>query len=553
MKKRIVSIFVLALVSLALYGGGRRDAGSDTAAPVAPAGRIDPLGKYDPPISITTVRTLNSTIRFDQNDPDARSLEQNRWTRVYREDMGINLGYTWIAPDAESTTTKWNASIAAYDVPDFASVGDAIYKQLYDADLIEDMGSIFPAYATAELKSTLTQTDYQMMTMDGKLLGFPAGSKALHGTTVLFIRKDWLDKLGLKEPTSIAEVVAIGKAFKEANLGGPDTLALMFSNDVSGGWSMNFGDGKWDGFMNGYGAYFNYWLKKNGRLEYSDIQPEMRTALLALQDLNNQGLINKDIAVTTPIVAQEYVASERVGIFYATAWQPTQGMQSVVAKNPSARYINVFPPSNVPGQVRPMQTNSPRAMRTYVKRGLRNPEAPVKMANLAYAYKFKDWKYYMTAGGDIVYFKYLPWGDCFAPAEDDLKKAVAIREAELTGRTTPLDDASYQGQYDSYLLAKEGKSAWQHLALWGPGGSFSTLYDQFLKGNLLINGYYGLPTETQSLKEQVIRAALTTAMFDVVMGADISVWDRAVARWKADGGDQITKEVNDWYQSVGGN
>jgi putative aldouronate transport system substrate-binding protein len=42
-------------------------------------------------------------------------------------------------------------------------------------------------------------------------------------------------------------------------------------------------------------------------------------------------------------------------------------------------------------------------------------------------------------------------------------------------------------------------------------------------------------------------------MFDVVMGADISVWDRAVARWKADGGDQITKEVNDWYQSVGGN
>jgi hypothetical protein len=33
----------------------------------------------------------------------------------------------------------------------------------------------------------------------------------------------------------------------------------------------------------------------------------------------------------------------------------------------------------------------------------------------------------------------------------------------------------------------------------------------------------------------------------VIAGEDISVYDAAVDAWKAGGGDDITKEVNDWY------
>jgi hypothetical protein len=39
-------------------------------------------------------------------------------------------------------------------------------------------------------------------------------------------------------------------------------------------------------------------------------------------------------------------------------------------------------------------------------------------------------------------------------------------------------------------------------------------------------------------------------MYDVIRGADISVYDQAVERWLADGGRQITDEVNRWYAGI---
>jgi putative aldouronate transport system substrate-binding protein len=86
----------------------------------------------------------------------------------------------------------------------------------------------------------------------------------------------------------------------------------------------------------------------------------------------------------------------------------------------------------------------------------------------------------------------------------------------------------------------------------GPGGSFSTLYDAYLENKILVDAYNGLPTETQSLKGDLINDELNTAMFEVIMGADISVFERAAERWFSNGGAQITKEVNDWYRSIQG-
>jgi putative aldouronate transport system substrate-binding protein len=105
--------------------------------------------------------------------------------------------------------------------------------------------------------------------------------------------------------------------------------------------------------------------------------------------------------------------------------------------------------------------------------------------------------------------------------------------------------------YENWKVARDGKSdAWFLIKIWGPGGSITTLYDGYLKNLILADAYNGLPTDTMSLKGDLINTALEAVMFDVVMGADISVWDRAVEKWYTDGGTQITEEVNQWYQSV---
>lgn len=68
-------------------------------------------------------------------------------------------------------------------------------------------------------------------------------------------------------------------------------------------------------------------------------------------------------------------------------------------------------------------------------------------------------------------------------------------------------------------------------------------------GGYLCGSYNGPLTENMTLYESSINEALTAAMVKVVMGEDISVYEDAVAAWYANGGEAITEEVNDYYQS----
>jgi putative aldouronate transport system substrate-binding protein len=65
---------------------------------------------------------------------------------------------------------------------------------------------------------------------------------------------------------------------------------------------------------------------------------------------------------------------------------------------------------------------------------------------------------------------------------------------------------------------------------------------------LLYDGFVGLPTDTMALRGSALYDEIRSAMSEVVMGADISVYDRAVDRWKTNGGNQVTTEVNNWYR-----
>ena len=62
MVKRVVVILVISFAVVAAYAGGSREAG-----PATPAGPVsmDPLGKYDPPITMTSVAAVDAMIKFN--------------------------------------------------------------------------------------------------------------------------------------------------------------------------------------------------------------------------------------------------------------------------------------------------------------------------------------------------------------------------------------------------------------------------------------------------------------------------------------------------------
>ncbi|MBB3067796.1 hypothetical protein FHS14_000766 [Paenibacillus baekrokdamisoli] len=62
------------------------------------------------------------------------------------------------------------------------------------------------------------------------------------------------------------------------------------------------------------------------------------------------------------------------------------------------------------------------------------------------------------------------------------------------------------------------------------------------------NEYFGSATETQVEKGAQLDKLLNETFVKIIMGsASIDEFDKYVKSWKALGGDDITNEVNDWY------
>lgn len=103
--------------------GGSQDAGGQASQTSSEA---DPLGKYEEEITLTTVRTLDHTVKFDETNPNHASLEENIW-HTYQEELGINLEYLW-TPDSGQYEQKWNAALATGDIP-----GNSLYRNHSEA------------------------------------------------------------------------------------------------------------------------------------------------------------------------------------------------------------------------------------------------------------------------------------------------------------------------------------------------------------------------------------------------------------------------------------
>lgn len=498
------------------------------------------------PIVLTTSRAMDSTLNFDESDPEKRSFTENRWINKLLEELNVKLEYKWIATDSDSSSTKWSAAMASGDLPDFASVSDSVYKLLVEMDAVMDCTDIWNNCVSEEYKALLGQNAVSQMTYDGELLGMPWPSKGYNGANLLYVRQDWLDKLNLEYPKSWQDIVNVARAFKEAKMGGEDTIGLMV------GYT---GQGDISGVMNVFNAQRGYWVERDGELVWSNIQPEMRTALLELQKLYAEGLINSDVCVVTEDVAREYVSTGKTGMFFGVAWTPTQVLSTLYNNDPEANIV-ISTIKDVNGDPIAFQTNTPVAGKIFVNKNCKHPEKIAEMLNLVnsllnssdsdvvHAYSWSE--------DGFPFVKFNPFADTPTTVLGDLAVANEIRLALEAGAETsadyPFTYADAISWYDPTVAAKKGEGArgdqWWYLTL-GEQGTFTLLYDAYQEGLHLDNGYVGMPTETQELMGDIINDQLVVAMQEVIMGADISVYDQACESWLANGGQTITDEVNE--------
>ncbi|KFF30979.1 extracellular solute-binding protein [Bifidobacterium bombi] len=175
-------------------------------------------------------------------DSRMKKMTDQAWTKSLEKACGCSINWQEVGDPAWDQQKK--ASLAAGDVPDINIRG-------FGSGDMSEYGSLF-LDLTPELKNMpnvskmFKEDPYSKAistTTDGKILGVPgvAGAVYPRSSTHMFINKTWLDKLGLKVPTTWDELHDVLKAFKTQDPNGngeADEIPMDFNSPGTGGFGL---------------------------------------------------------------------------------------------------------------------------------------------------------------------------------------------------------------------------------------------------------------------------------------------------------------------------
>ncbi len=556
---RLAALSLAAMMTVSMAACGSDDSKSSeattssssaataTAADEKPA---DLLAKYTPEIELTAWRFLNNGIEFEPGE----SIENNVYMKSYKEDFGINLKYVWTVPE-EQFDQKLNISVASGDLPDIMWLRNKQLIELAENDMLYDLTDLYKNNTSDFTKSILEQdkASFDSAKIDGKLMAIPSTASSVDNLQILYIRTDWLKNLGLETPKTLQDLYKVSEAFTNDDPdknGKNDTVGLAL---VKNFLDVNNKHASAAGLFAGYHAYPRRWVKdESGNAVYGSIQPQVKEALLQLQSMYKSGQIDKEFGVKDRAKVMETVSSGKVGITYGGLSSPGAFLKDNAINDPNAEWqaIELLSIDDKPAS--PV-TSMPVSKYYAVNKNCKNPEAIMKLVeNGSSGYnrdasaeaKANNEKFGVTASGIPVWQYSLI---TYEPALKNLNAHNNVIKAMETKDTSILN-AEELGYYEKIQKSKAGdRNFWGDERIFGTPSSADIIGKYVDSNNLLTNLFYGSATATMVEKQATLDAMEEEIFTKIIMGESIDAFDKFVADWKKLGGDQITKEVNEWY------
>jgi putative aldouronate transport system substrate-binding protein len=132
---------------------------------------------------------------------------------LVRKKLNINLKVELI-PLGTDGITKLSAAAAANNLPDlFQIISDPLFLQWIPLGLVSPVDSLLPMMPQRTKARYNNATLNKLFTINGKLYALPESAGLLGKRAGYFIRKDWLDKLGLQMPKTLDDLLNVAKAF----------------------------------------------------------------------------------------------------------------------------------------------------------------------------------------------------------------------------------------------------------------------------------------------------------------------------------------------------
>ena len=504
-------------------------------------------------IVLTTCKSISDTEQtFIDKKEDV--LTDNIWFRDYRELFNLDVQYDWTAPGAQYDE-KMNAQIAANDLPDFMTVNATQLKQLVDYGMAYDLTDVFEEYASDFVKEMMAADNFvglSQATFDGKLYALPNVGGNRDGSSLWWIRKDWLDNLGLEIPTTLDELVNVMYAFAQQDPdqnGENDTYGMALIKDLFGG---NIG---LTALAEGMGAYMDGWIETDAGKEYGSIQPQAKSVLELLAKLYADNVLDREFIVKDGTKVAEEIVAGKFGLFSGQHFQAFYPLPNSKNADNNADWIAISIVSG-DGSVPKTMLNGSASSFCAVNVDCKHPEKVVEIYNYYYQ---KDCA--VSPDYDIRYHghldddpnseitEYYRWSPVlsFYPMQNmyihmGVEKHYEENDDSEMGNgwissSVEIIDKYYAGDLSGYAQT-----------IWCGPGDFSGegrihWYDQ--NDMFLINAYIGANTDSMTLYKATLDQLRLETFTSIITGdSSIDAFDSYVEQWKALGGDAITQELN---------
>ncbi|NOU74119.1 extracellular solute-binding protein [Paenibacillus sp. LMG 31458] len=498
----LMSITTLA-ASITACGGNGQTAGTTTA----PSASTAPIATVDTNKPKPEFKALLQYARFD---PNAEVV-----AKFLNEKTGYKVTYDMLP--VENPDDKLNLLMANKEKYGFMLLSGPQYSRLSTSGALEPIDELVNKYGT-NMKNVISQNSWNGAKLNGKIYGIPQTGSGTIVNSALIVRQDWMDELGLKAPTTRDELYNVMKTIKEKKnvmaLSGGKTplvpeimptfgLTLVQSSATTG------------------------WQDVNGKLVNVVENPNMKKYLEFMKKLYSEKLIDQEWSLNQANKVIENFTSGKAAMI-SNGYFNAPTVQNALLKNtPNAKIASLPYLKGDDGKVQVMGS---AGISYYVgiPKWAENKEEIIKYLDLKLD---KDIHKEATIGKEGVHHKvengnYFPILPIF---NDQYNNASSF----LTG----VDEKNYP----IYWQARVRKDP--------------ILTDAFnknqeaAKGNIVVDPLsFAPPLEAIGKYNLKLQKLMEDTFLKYITGAEqLENYDKFVTQWKADGGDEMTKAVNEWY------
>jgi putative aldouronate transport system substrate-binding protein len=434
---------------------------------------------------------------------------------------------------------KFPVMMAAGDLPDIFSTSVSSYlPQLVEGNLVAPLDEVLKTHGK-DIVGNAREGHLAFGNFAGKQYAI-ANSYSLK-YFAQNIRMDWLDNLGLDVPVTLAEFREVARSF---TFGDPDGNGKDDTYGTAHRKNINF----IDGFFHAFGVAPNHhqigmWRVRGGKHINDWVQPEMKEALMNLADMYAEGVIHPESLTFDWNQWWNAYLQNKIGMWYH---QPRRlsAMNGALKKAgvADAKMWPIAPPKGPYGQG---SSNEGQPWGNFFSLANKNLVKAVEVFNYTYTQEF-----YLATKGTIDY--------AFTPKEVNEKGWPVFYNFEEMMNLPDYDEIRKKRLYATVRTGWTIENPNQ-CKTWPDQALAKHVYQQFLntlgpaqiEGNKLadqwaVTSSKAVPVPLDAKYFVNLQAMFREIATKIVSGKDADqVWDEWLAFYKANGGQEIEKQVNE--------